>query len=522
MVKFLKKAVIASLCGGFLVSCGDEDLLKFDNIIGVKNWEPTYVAPIAQGDFTIWQLIDQYDENSTIVKDGNDIIIRHLQEDIYSLDVKDFVSMPENIAEFRQNLNIPVSGTLLEDVTLPFDLEPARIKFEDGYITKVIASLNLSYSMPHTSFKYHMVVTFPNILVNGQALEIETDGGENGSLVLNGAVFDMEDFPNQLNCRVVLTVPAGETVTVQSLNVAFGLNDFKFSRVEGIINTKELEIPADKFSMDVDFWNHFDGALKFADPKVELVVRNYGLAVPVAMDMHFVAFGNGKEVALDAGDYRPTFNGWNPEATGITTETQGYNKDNSNIAALLSLPPKDKITYSGQAVINPGGKKVVVLNDGYVNMDALVEIPLHLSASDLIFSDTVDDIKIKDVDKIIKARLTVSGRNEIPLELSSGNLLLLNASMHCIDSVKVNEDGKNNFLDAPEVNAAGEVVKAAESKCQIPLSEENIKNLEYTKYIVIAVKACTSNKGNVPVKIKADARLHLMLQLEVKADLNDL
>ncbi len=298
------------------------------------------------------------------------------------------------------------------------------------------------------------------------------------------------------------------------------MKDFSFTRVEGTMKTRNVEIDEGEFNMDVEFWNHFAGSFNFANPRVDLIVRNYGLGVPVQMDMNFVAYGeNGKHVSLETKDnYKPEFKGWIPDG-GEVADTQSYTVNNSNISELLSLPPKEKITYGGQIIVSPDPtRSLTLLNTGKASVDAYVEIPFHLSAKKLIFRDTIDDIDISDADKIKKAEIVIIADNQIPLELGSGYLYLLDEAKNCIDSVKI-----ERFLDAPEVDDNGNVIPSEEEK-EVPpivLSEENILHLEDTKFMVISVEATTSNGGEKPVVIKADAMMKLKLILGAKLNLED-
>lgn len=525
MIKLIKQTGYWLLGLFFLVSCGDEDLIKFNHIEGIKNWEPDLTLTLAQGDYTVWKLINQYDEDSTIIERDNQIIIRHFEENIYELDVKDVLELPERIADFQIHIPLgPGLGILNQELEFATPVDTAFIKFDEGRIKRMFGSTALTYQLPAVSFKYDLKITFPNLLDEGKqavSFTIEDAGTHTtGRYVLENVEFDMQQNPNSLLWKAEIWIPADEEVDANEVELSLRLEDFHFTRVEGRIDERVVDIPADYFNMDIEFWDNFSGNFHFVDPRVDLVVYNYGLAVPVRMDMNFTAYGEGKSLVFEAKDgYQPEFSGWIPDGEAVR-ETRGYNKDNSNIAELLSLPPKDKIAYSGQAIVSPyPDRDITILSDGIAKMDAYVEIPLHLSARDLVFKDTIDDIDISDTDKFKAARITVKAVNNIPLELGEGHLYLLDGASNCIDSVAV-----TRFIDAPEVDANGEVKTPVKEKSTPPivLSEENIKNLSDTKFIVISVKAATSNNGEIPTVIKADATLKLKLQLSVKFDLSNL
>ncbi|MCM1030975.1 MAG: hypothetical protein NC410_05970 [Oscillibacter sp.] len=527
MVKFLKKA---GLCGIILAlfACGDSDLLKFDNLEGVKNWEPDFKLQLAYANYDVWRLIEQADNgDSTIIEKDNQIFIRHFQENVAHLEVSEVMTLPEDIAHFTLEAPIPdtlVGQPLPEDLIIPIPEDSVLINFKEGRLTRIDGNINCRYELFQSQFDYEVTIEFTNVFFNEAPLRFIFPSSDEENGKSKDVLFDMASSPNQVKWKANIRIPKGQIVNLDKLNIKVELKDFSFTRVEGTMKPQFVKIKEGEFDMDVEFWDNFDGSFNFTNPKVDLIVRNYGLGVPVQMDMNFVAYGeNGKSVSLESwGDGKPLiFKGWNPGSNKDTVETQGYNVGNSNIAELLSLPPKEKITYGGKIIVSPDSTQAVtVLSTGNASVDAYVEIPLQLSVKDLIFRDTIDDIDIGDADKIKEAEIIVRADNRIPLGLGSGYLLLLDETKRCIDSVKV-----DRFLDAPEVNDRGELIEIEETnnekESSIILTKKNISNLDKTKYIVILVNATTSKEGEIPVVIKADAELKLQLLLKAKLNLED-
>lgn len=518
MVKFLKKTGLCAMTL-FLFACGDSDLLKFDNLEGVKNWEPDYKLQLAYANYDVWKLIERVNNgDSTVIEKDNQIFIRHFQKDIASLDAGEVINLPEDI---NFTIEVPeISSSLSKDSVVILSETAVPIGFREGSLTKVYGTVtcqNESYPSP-----FKLKIDFTNVKVGSDTGAMFSFSPLNGGTVMapQQVVFDMTAAPNQLKYKASIVIPQGQIISKQNLKIGIRMKDFSFTRVEGTMKTRNVEIDEGEFNMDVEFWNHFAGSFNFANPRVDLIVRNYGLGVPVQMDMNFVAYGeNGKHVSLETKDnYKPEFKGWIPDG-GEVADTQSYNVNNSNISELLSLPPKEKITYGGQIIVSPDPiRSLTLLNTGKASVDAYVEIPFHLSAKKLIFRDTIDDIDISDADKIKKAEIVIIADNQIPLELGSGYLYLLDEAKNCIDSVKI-----ERFLDAPEVDDNGNVIPSEEEK-EVPpivLSEENILHLEDTKFMVISVEATTSNGGEKPVVIKADAMMKLKLILGAKLNLED-
>ncbi|WP_251623552.1 hypothetical protein [Odoribacter lunatus] len=517
---FLKKAswsivLSALLC---LFSCGDSDLLKFDNV-GVKNWEPDYTLQLAFANYTVWKLIEQTDkENSPLINENDTIFIRY-EEDIFHLEKGNVIELPQAIVSFYKS--IPVGG-VSEDLvgassTTPLDLEllplVRTINFKKGELIKLWGSVDVEYKLSRDIDYDTLEVMFTNILDSNSLQPIcvkFTPQDASPKLErLKNVVFDMEEHPNQLQCEIRVKGLVAQAGSSSELIVSIDIKNMECSQIKAKINPLEIPIPAGTFDMGIEFWDNFNGSFKFANPKVDLIVKHYGVVVPMQADMNFVAYGDNKSVALKPkSGYKLTFE-------GKQEEIQGYNTSNSNIDTLLSLPPKDSISYSGEVIVFYDSN-VVVLSKGDINADVKVkvEIPLNLSIKDVIFNDTIDDINIADADKIKSAKIKVRAENNIPLGLGAGCLYFLNETKTPIDSVVV-----EHFLDAPELEG-GRVILPKEGENDIELSNENILNLKRTKYIVISVKAETSGNGETSIVIDPGAELKLGLILEAKLDMD--
>lgn len=135
MVKFLKKTGLCAMTL-FLFACGDSDLLKFDNLEGVKNWEPDYKLQLAYANYDVWKLIERVNNgDSTVIEKDNQIFIRHFQKDIASLDAGEVINLPEDI---NFTIEVPeISSSLSKDSVVILSETAVPIGFREGSLTKV-------------------------------------------------------------------------------------------------------------------------------------------------------------------------------------------------------------------------------------------------------------------------------------------------------------------------------------------------------------------------------------------------
>lgn len=536
MMKFCMKNVQAIILGLllFCVSCGDADLFDFGKLSDSIDWQPDVTLSLAHGDYEIWDLINQYPEageDTLIYNENGELSIRYTEKNIFNFKVTDVFTLPDQKIEFKRIVDVPdiPGGMPGGEIAFPgfeenYSIQESMTLDQGAEIKHMYASIRCTYVLPEMPFEYTVQAIFENIKENGEEVKINVTSDRreiNGSLNLSAAEIDMAASPNTISFVLKVTAEAGQMVNpadLKDFEIQFVLDKFDFRSVMGKIAPQEIAITPDKFNMNVDFWDDFNGSFNFANPSFDLIVSNKGLGVPVQLAMDVEAFGdNGKHVSLVAEPLDVDFTEINSPLYPEVIKLIGYDTANSNIADLLSLPPKDYISYKGTVTVNPGGGNVFITNNAEISADVKVNIPLKLSATDLIFADTIKDIDITDADKIKTARITVIAQNAIPLELETGSLLLLDERKVCIDEVVVSK-----LLDAPAVDANGNVIAPAESKNEITLTAKNISSLNRTKYIVILVKAQTSGSGRIPVTIKPDAKLSLQLLLGAKFDMNNL
>lgn len=520
-MKYLKSVWGFMMCVVLASACGDKDLVKFDNIEGVKNWTPDVTLPLITADYDVWKLVNQYDEDADVaLKDGK-IVIRHELKDIYDFDVNRLVTFPTDFAQLAVRFVLPdMPGGVPSTGSVFSHNETTGIHFIQGELKKVKASFRLHYTLPETHYPFKFTLVLANAFDEaGNPIEIkdkESVGGAVDDYVdLENVVFDMSAQPNTIawELKVALEggilLPAGETY----LDLGFKLENFSFEEAVGNLPAQSLTIPSSDFNLGVDFWDKLKGEVTLMDPRIDVIVADTGLMVPFSVQMNFDLYGDNKHQRFEGG---PLKFEWQNENE---TQTQSYDATNSNIADLIYFPPTNGVEYSGTVRINPEGKEVTVKKDGKANIGVYIEVPLGLASSDMMFNDTVKCGKVDSdvVDKLLLARIRVSAVNNIPLELGEGSLFLLDDNYRCIDVVDVEK-----FIDAPEVDDSGHVIAAAQGTNLIPLSESNIENLVNTEYIVISVKAKTSNQGRVPVEIKPEATIHLNLNLEVRFTFEEL
>ena len=514
-------------------SCGDADLFDTDKWTNeIEGWEPGVSLKVLQGSFTLWDLINQGDDD-VVVKEGNDLIIQYTEEGIYHIDIDQVFDMPAEDLEFGYSYTIPglVSGVHLvldHPLEIEFQTSTTLKEVPDGCELKKIQA-SACFVLPEIGYPYEIEATFPDIEMNGEILHITKSVPATGSesIDLNDFILTL-DAEKKVDLKVNIVIPVGTEVTnpdldliiihegsslsSSKLNFNFKLNNLKFKKAEGKITVDPIAIDPDKFNMNIDFLDEIGGKFKFTRPELNIILRNKGIGVPMSVDATFDgqnAEGDGLTLELKEG--KELFTSGN-KLDIMLPDTLGLNKDNSNIVDFLSLPPTGDISYRGTVTVNPkGAEDNVIYSDGEIDLDAYVRIPFALSAEGLNYKDTLNDIDIdpKYADKIKEGIITITAVNGLPLNLQIPTLVLLG------------ENGEK--LESLTAVKGRDIIQAAngkESVLEFNLTQAQAKKLGQTENILLEVKASTTN--NQEVVVAADAKLSFDLKLVAKAVITDL
>ena len=237
MMKFCLNWGGAALLSMLLLctSCGDADLFDTDKWTNeIEGWEPGVSLKVLQGSFTLWDLINQGDDD-VVVKEGNDLIIQYTEEGIYHIDIGQVFDMPAEDLEFSYSYTIPgmVSGVHLvldHPLEIEFQTSTTLKEVPDGCELKKIQA-SACFMLPEIGYPYEIEATFPDIEMNGEILHITKSVPATGSesIDLNDFILTL-DAEKKVDLEVNIVIPAGTEVTNPALDLIFGLNNLKFKK----------------------------------------------------------------------------------------------------------------------------------------------------------------------------------------------------------------------------------------------------------------------------------------------------
>jgi hypothetical protein len=300
------------------------------------------------------------------------------------------------------------------------------------------------------------------------------------------------------------------------VNVFGSMANPAFNYLEGFMPKKDIKI--DQGSVDVSIYNQIvKGDLKFEDPKISVLVENsYGYPMRTKVNLIKAISKRGDTISLTASNLindgfdfpYPTL-----KEVGQTKKLQfDFTNANSNIKELLNSGP-NTILYSIDAVANP----LSVKDNGFMTDSTTlrigleVEIPIFGSAKNFEGRDTISDIDLSALDDTKQVELKLASDNQLPAAINL-EVIFLDETGKVLDNLT---DTAFKLIDAAQVDANGNVIKAAKSETLIPMSAEKILKVRSAKKLILITTFATSQDGNVPVRILSTQEVSLRAGLKI-------
>ena len=518
------------------VSCGDPDLFNTDKwsdkIEG--DWSPAFKAPVAYGEFTLWDLLQNTaeGEDSPIqkvpVSEGSTdsmLVVQYTQEDIYEVKLDDIFKL-DNTSFLRfeekwkikelveEKLGFPIPegvgidvGKLGNNRKFEINIEeqlPLPEDFEHSQLSEVVLKYKLSYVFPALDdVTYRAVVS-----VCGESFfEVNSSDGTKEPKEFETKVFKLTD--NKITLHIEVELISG-TYRGSDLKMTVNFSDYDFEKVVGkIIKETPIVVKGDPFKLDNEFLDDIEGSAKFQDPQVIVTLKNKGIGVDAEVDLLLSQDkGQGENKELDLNGLK--FAGNSDLDLKHISDTIDK-KMAAGISDFFALPLKGDISYSGEVVLNPKKEECVIYKDGSLSMDVEVVIPLSLEGN-LVYKADLGDVNINIdedyTDKIDTATLTIQVRNDLPLDLSIPSLILINDRGTQIGKIEVSSEDKEGI----KAESTGKLI--------FPLSKEILRDqLNQTNNIQLEIMIANEDAGKGAVL--ANDKVKFTLSVDVKGNLED-
>lgn len=345
-----------------------------------------------------------------------------------------------------------------------------------------------------------------------------------GSINLDNTILDLTTDPTQNHSKLPIAVSAtllgsGNQVTIDSsdaLDMTFEMTNLQFGHIKGFFGTQVINIDNGSVPLAVEFLENFEGSIAFAEPSISMDITN-SIGLPIQLALDFDSYSNGTASSLNGPDYVLPY----PTVLGDTeTGTLTFDNTNSQITDVFTLP-KDSIVYGGSVNVNHDtatfGTENFVTSSGAISGDLLMELPFTITASGLVFGDTLaQDLNLSDglndSLSVESLKLFLSTTTTLPLD-ATVSLKFYDANWNEVHMETV------DLLVSGIPNANGIVTAPNSSDVEIDLSGNSLEAVLNAKAVIAEATMATYNGGSDPVKLRTDAAISIGLGVQIQVNL---
>lgn len=445
---------------------------------------------------------------------------------------------PNNVSiQGTQSLTVSIDGDSLKVVNgiviLPsqdFSADTTRVDFattgnEQLYLIDLNTG-NIDFSFTSTIAEPIRVdIRMPSISVGGtpinRTINIAPNSTTNENISLAGGTIDLTTDPQQAYNIIPVIIQAslvssGTLKSIDSSNsltVTYGFGNIGFDLVRGYFGQKNIQIDESTLDLNLSFLKELGGTVFLANPNIDLNITNsIGAPIRLTLNMEGKTVA-GQSVSLNAPAQILPF----PTAPGQTASGAiSYNRNNSQLPQLLSLPP-DTLTTGGLIVLNPNGNQGAnfIGSAASIKIGMEADLPFELSASDIAFGDTSDFDGAETLNGVLEAKLRFRNVNRFPFDMVMDITFL--------DSL----DNQVHNVNAPLVlsgivDANGRVTAPSFATSEIVLARAAMPAIKQAKKMAIRLRMSTSNNGTQVVKIYTDYDIKMTVGIEATVKVNEL
>lgn len=517
-------------------------------------WTPTYNGPIAFGNFTLKDILDEMIDTAEleteieIDEDANNLYYVAYSDSLTVLRADNWLKLsnqyfPE-VFFYRPVVDIPASElgnvgeTILTQKTKDYGFTVKhQERFDSIFLKGGMFYTDVWSTIHHTGY---LVIYSDKVIMDGQyyrdTVFINDASGtfESHTLQpLDGTILylDNEKDPDStflefnFDLNIILSgsdINAGEQVLV---NISFA--NLKFQSVYGYLGNHDT-ILADNDTINFELFEYeFDGNVYFGDPRFNYTVRN-SLGLPLGIDFYNLS-GHNKDGQITEIIFEPGYNPFIAEGPdfsqigeSVLTEIS-INNTNSNIDDITSTKLSQFI-FSMEALTNlegPANRNHFILDESKTIINYEVVLPMDLRAEDFEVEDTVDfdlsDIPDEDDDVEIKSFLIrMETTNGMPVEINM-QVVLVDTFYNVLDSLFTEET--KNVLPSASVDQNGKVISPTQNEITIDFPPDRLDIIRNTRYAMVRGTFETTEEGQKMVKFYSyyEIKFKLGVKTEISA-----
>lgn len=517
-MKINKPFLLVLVVTGIFFCSGCQKLENLDKL-EATGIDAEYAIPLFSTDFNMGEVLDNFDENSSVFFDENGQAILRYFGDFTSSGSEDIFAVLDVI----DNIGLPLQDTVS---ALPFvapdgiTLDYAILKsggFRYGFTSDHEEDVTVSVSIP--SFTKDGEIFSHTLNTSPYAGELPVAGALLTPLDLSGYTLNVEEDSIYVEFSAYRET-SGFPDTLKGFFVVF--NDISASFIQGYLGNQVFEF--DRDTIEIDFFENWtEGTLRFEDPTINFLIKNsFGFPVRSEINVLDVISVNDEIFPLSSPFIEAgiDFAYPQPDEIGCIKETSfSFNNENSNLVDLLQAVPK-AVDYDIDGLTNPDGNTAIrgfMTDSSLLSVQVEVILPVFGAVSNFNVFDTIKverfdfDVDFEEYGEVDYAEFKMFSENSIPLNIDL-QLFFADENERIIDSLFTEI---TPVVTAATVDAAGNTVEKTIEEAFARVTEERFEKIKEARNLFLQARFSTPDAGMRSVRVTADQNVKIGMGLKV-------
>ncbi len=509
--------VLTLIVGTFFIS-GCQKLDRLDDL-DASGIDAEYAIPLFSTEFAMGEVLDNFDENSSVFFDENGQVILRYFGDFTSSGSEDIFAVLDTI----NGIPIPLADTVS---ALPF-VAPNGVTLD--YAILKTGGFRYGFTSDHEE-DVTVTVSIPSFTKNGEIFTHSLNTSSyTGSLPVAGALLtplDLSGYTLSVEEDSIYVEyyayreTSGFRDTLKGFFVIF--NDITASFIQGYLGNEVFEFERDTIEIDF-FENWTEGTLRFEDPTINFFVRNsFGFPVRSSINVLDVISVDDEIFPLSSPDIDAGIDFAYPQANeiGEVKETNfTFNNENSNLVDLLEAVPQ-AVDYDIDGLTNPDGNTAIrgfMTDSSFLSVQVEVVLPVFGAVSNYNVFDTIKverfdfDVDFEEYGEIDYAEFKLFSENNIPLNIDL-QLFFADENERIIDSLFTEI---TPVVTAATVDADGNTLEQTTEEAFARVTEDRFENIKEARNLFLRARFSTPEAGMRSVRITADQNVKIGMGLKV-------
>lgn len=480
------------------VSCKKTN--DFDKLVK-PDWQPELAVPIINSEVSTIQLLNQVPQNDVVHIDNESKISLNYKDELTSFKGSELIDVEDLNQILLDTLNSLIFNFGKDKLIEALELSEGILEYE--FYSQDTNDLVIYIDIPLATLNgvpFHQQINSEYIPGVGHSVK-ETINLENYSINLtqnNGNYNTLDVFFE------VLTIIGNNNITGDNpLGISF--NNLKFSTIFGYLGKLNFTLFNDTIDLTV-FDNWISGSITLIDPNISLQINN-SFGFPITAQINSINETGNSNNNLNSPLINTPFLVNYPEMVQIGDYESTViilDDNNSDISNFISISP-NKLNYSLSFESNINGDTTLqnfMTADSDFHVDIDLNLPMYGTIDNIVVRDTFefDPSQETALNSLVEANFKLNTKNYFPFDVAV-QIYFVDENLTVTDSLLSNTE---KILLAGSINSDGRVIFPQEKITYIDFTQNRINNLKESRFLILQLKANSTNSGNDNIQLYSD------------------